>query len=186
VGQYPALIRQIVSSEPVDRTVPIVETPDRGTVCARPGRLRRQSIFAASPLIDLGVFDVVLRHNHFILIDRSADTLIDQAASAGIGVLNAAVYGGGILAASRRRDYAYTPASGGGPGRGRRNGCRMSAVRMRSGDRGPAVFTARPAHRRHCGGITKPERIAKLVDAASLTLSDDLWHELERPRPPSP
>ena len=44
------------------------------------------------------VFDVVLSHNQFTLIDQGADALFDYASSRGIGVLNAAPYGGGMLA----------------------------------------------------------------------------------------
>ena len=45
-----------------------------------------------------GIFDVVLTHNRFTLLDRSAEPLIAEAYAGGIGVLNAAVYGGGLLA----------------------------------------------------------------------------------------
>src|SRR5688572_12444585 len=48
--------------------------------------------------LDLGDFDVILSHNRFTLVDRSADELFARAVELGVGVLNAAVYGGGILA----------------------------------------------------------------------------------------
>ncbi|CAM3684257.1 aldo/keto reductase [Occultella aeris] len=59
-----------------------------------------------------GVFDVVLTHNRWSLVDRSADELIQEAFDAGVGVLNAAVFGGGVLArglVSGAR-YAYRDA----------------------------------------------------------------------------
>ena len=62
--------------------------------------------------LDLGVFDVILCHNRFTLVDRSADELFTRAVKLGVGVLNAAVYGGGILARPRESTkYSYKPAS---------------------------------------------------------------------------
>ena len=59
-----------------------------------------------------GIFQVVLTHNRWTLLDRSAGPLLDHCADAGIPVLNAAPFGGGVLAqglaASQR--YAYRPA----------------------------------------------------------------------------
>ncbi|MEO5534598.1 MAG: aldo/keto reductase [Pseudolysinimonas sp.] len=62
--------------------------------------------------LDLGVFDVILCHNRFTLVDRSADDLFTRAVELGVGVLNAAVYGGGILARpGQSTNYSYQPAS---------------------------------------------------------------------------
>jgi D-threo-aldose 1-dehydrogenase len=59
------------------------------------------------------VFDAVLNHNRWTLMDRSADGLWTEARSRGMAVLNAAPFGGGILAgsASRGISYGYRPAS---------------------------------------------------------------------------
>ena len=51
-----------------------------------------------SRYLDVGVFDVVLVHNQFTLISQAADRLIDEANARGVAVLNAAPYGGGMLA----------------------------------------------------------------------------------------
>ena len=62
--------------------------------------------------LDLGVFEVLLTHNRYTLVDRSADFLIDRAASEGLGVVNAAYLGGGLLAnPDGPRRYAYRPAA---------------------------------------------------------------------------
>ncbi|MFZ0218084.1 MAG: aldo/keto reductase, partial [Candidatus Dormiibacterota bacterium] len=60
-----------------------------------------------------GAFQVVLTHNRYTLVDRSAGPLLDDAGRLGIGALNAAVYGGGILARGPAAvsTYAYRPAS---------------------------------------------------------------------------
>jgi D-threo-aldose 1-dehydrogenase len=51
-----------------------------------------------SRYLDLDVFDVVLVHNQFTLISQAASALINDAFGRGVAVLNAAPYGGGMLA----------------------------------------------------------------------------------------
>lgn len=55
-------------------------------------------------------FDVLLTHNRFTLVDRSALPLIEDAVSQGMGVFNAAPFGGGLLArgSASGATYAYT------------------------------------------------------------------------------
>src|SRR5690349_21546565 len=56
--------------------------------------------------IRTGAFDVVLTHSRFNLVDRSAEPLLDEARELGVAVLNAAPFGGGILAgANHARGY---------------------------------------------------------------------------------
>src|SRR5690606_38535598 len=54
-----------------------------------------------SPLANMeplyGIFDVVLNHNRYTLLDRSAEAMYRDACARGMGVLNAAPYGGGTL-----------------------------------------------------------------------------------------
>ena len=59
-----------------------------------------------------GIFQVVLTHNRWTLLDRSAEPLLDDCAKAGLPVLNAAPFGGGILAqgSAFSQKYAYRPA----------------------------------------------------------------------------
>ncbi|WP_035749181.1 aldo/keto reductase [Arthrobacter sp. 35W] len=74
---------------------------------------------AAGPLpllaeyLATGAFDAVLSHNRFTLADRSAAGLFADARARGITVVNAAPFGGGILAGSAASAgrYAYRPAS---------------------------------------------------------------------------
>jgi D-threo-aldose 1-dehydrogenase len=54
--------------------------------------------------VETGVFDVVQTHNRFTLLDRTSDTLITVAAELGLGVINAAPYGGGLLSDVVRHD----------------------------------------------------------------------------------
>lgn len=63
--------------------------------------------------IATGEFEVVLSHNRFTLIDRSAQPLMDDACERGVAFVNGAPYGGGILAKGPdvQPKYAYRPAS---------------------------------------------------------------------------
>lgn len=60
-----------------------------------------------------GVFDVLLTHNRFTLVDRSATELIADAFSRRMGVFNAAPFGGGLLAhgSASAGTYAYQKSS---------------------------------------------------------------------------
>jgi D-threo-aldose 1-dehydrogenase len=62
--------------------------------------------------IRTGAFDVVLTHSRFNLVDRSAEPLLDEARELGVAVLNAAPFGGGILAGANHAKgyFAYHEA----------------------------------------------------------------------------
>src|SRR4051812_1214545 len=47
--------------------------------------------------VGLGVFEAVITHNRFTLLDRSAEPLLHDCAEAGVAVVNGAPFGGGIL-----------------------------------------------------------------------------------------
>ena len=47
--------------------------------------------------IETGLFDAVITHNRYTLLNTNADPLIDAAAQRGMAVLNAAPYGSGML-----------------------------------------------------------------------------------------
>ncbi|QEO14445.1 aldo/keto reductase [Agromyces intestinalis] len=59
-----------------------------------------------------GHFEALITHNRFTLVDRSADHLLSVARENGLGVMNAAPYGGGLLTAwpPPRTRYAYDEA----------------------------------------------------------------------------
>ncbi|WP_200807820.1 aldo/keto reductase [Demequina sp. NBRC 110056] len=58
------------------------------------------------------LLDVVLTHNRFTLVDRTADALITEAHQRGMGVLNGAVFAGGVLATHPRTSSLYGYAAG--------------------------------------------------------------------------
>ena len=56
--------------------------------------------------INTGMFDAVVTHNRYTIVDARAEELLNEAADRGMGVFNAAPFGGGLLAGHGSR-YAY-------------------------------------------------------------------------------
>lgn len=124
-------------------------------------------------------FDVVLTHNRFNLLNRSAAELIDFAVARGMAVLNAAPYGSGILAKpAESRRFAYKEA----PDAVAERVMRMDAISARHGVPLGAValqFSMRdPRITATVCGVTRPERVAETIAWATLPIPDALWEEL--------
>jgi D-threo-aldose 1-dehydrogenase len=125
-------------------------------------------------------FDVVLTHNRFTLLNRSAEGLIDFAVSRGMAVLNAAPYGSGILAKpAHSRRFAYKEA----PDEVGERAMRMAAICARHGvPLGAAAlqFSMRdPRIVSTVCGVTRPERVEQTIAWATLPIADALWDELK-------
>lgn len=134
-----------------------------------------------SRYFDLGVFDVLLVHNRWTLVDRSAGELIGRAVEAGAGIVNAAVLGGGILAdrTGSNTSYGYRPASEETLAaiRAMRDVCErwgtdLATAAIRFSTRDPRIGST-------IVGISKPARIETTIAAATTDLPDDFWAELE-------
>jgi len=163
----------------------LVELRDAGAVGAiglAGGRVQEIARYLA-----LGVFDVLLVHNRWTLVDRSAGPIIAEARSQGMGVLNAAVYGGGILARAPggTASYGYRPA----PPPLLEAVDEMRAVCARYGtDLRTAALQFSLRDERFAAtivGMSRPERVAQTLAAAAAALPDDLFDELETLVPPS-
>ena len=163
----------------------LVELRDTGAVGAiglAGGRVQEMARYLA-----LGVFDVLLVHNRWTLVDRSAGAIIAEARSQGMGVLNAAVYGGGILARAPggTASYGYRPA----PPPLLEAVDEMRAVCARYGtDLRTAALQFSLRDERFAAtivGMSRPERVAQTLAAAAAVLPDDLFDELETLVPPS-
>ena len=136
--------------------------------------------------LDLGVFDVILCHNRFTLVDRSADELFTRAVGLGVGVLNAAVYGGGILARpGQSTNYCYRPAS-------RELLAAIAAMDAVCTGHGIDLATAAlqfslrdPRIDATVVGISRDSRIPSLIAAAATHIPDVVWEELEQLVPPA-
>ena len=136
--------------------------------------------------VHTGAFDAVLTHNRFTLVDQSAAVLIDEAHEAGLGVLNAAPYGGGILAKGPKFTdrYAYRPAPKDVLDRitAMQSLCEQAGVTL-----GAAAlqYSLRNQHvTSTVVGTATPEHVDALIDIASKPLPDELWEQLDGLVPP--
>lgn len=136
--------------------------------------------------LDTGEFEVVLSHNRYTLLDRSAESLFDNAAGRGLGVLNAAPYGGGMLSKgpSVQPNYAY----GAPAGQVRAAADAMEAACARHDV--PLAAAALQFSMRSelidstVVGMSSPERLAQTLELAAVVVPDELWSELEQLTPP--
>lgn len=136
--------------------------------------------------LDLGVFEVLLTHNRWTLVDGSAEPLLDRCAAAGVGVVNAAVFGGGVLARPEAGSarYGYRPlqprtaaAIGAMSEACRRAGTTLAAAALQLSLRDDRVGST-------VVGVSHPDRLTSLVQHAVEPLPDVLWDELVALRPP--
>jgi D-threo-aldose 1-dehydrogenase len=127
------------------------------------------------------LFDVVLTHNRWTLVDRSAGPLIEDAAARGLGVLNAAVFGGGILAsgAASTTRYAYREAAPELIAAVRAIeqlctdcGVPLAAAAVQFSTRDPRITTT-------VVGASRPERIAQSVELATVPVPEQLWSDID-------
>ncbi len=131
--------------------------------------------------VETGAFDLLVTHNRFTLLNRSGSALIDAAAARGMGVLNAAPYGSGLLAKGPDSGarYVYQEASSEVLEQARAMDvvCRRYDVPL-----GAAALQFSMRDSRITStivGMTKPERIQQTLEWASHPIPDDLWTELE-------
>ena len=130
--------------------------------------------------VGLGVFDAVISHNRYTLVDQSAGPLLDDAVARGVAFINAAPYGGGMLV--RGPDavptYCYQPASDETLSRVRRmqtacaaKGVPLAAAALQFSLRDERVTST-------IVGMSTPERVDQTVELAEWPIDDDLWSEL--------
>ena len=129
-----------------------------------------------------GEFEVLLSHNRYTLLDRSAEALFGEAAEQGIGVLNAAPYGGGMLSKGpdvqpkygygTRADAVAEAATAMQQACGR-YGVPLAAAALQFSLRSPVVDST-------VVGVSAPERVAQTLELAGVDVPDELWAELEQ------
>ncbi len=128
-----------------------------------------------------GAFEAVITHNRYTLLNRSAAPLLDMAHSRGLGVLNAAPYGSGILAKGpdAYARYAYQDAPAEMVERTRqidaiclRHGVPLAAAALQFSTRDPRVQTT-------IVGMSRRERLDQTVELARHPIPDELWSDLD-------
>lgn len=131
--------------------------------------------------VELDVFEAVITHNRYTLINRSAEPLIDLAHKKGLAVVNAAPYGSGILAKGPDAypRYAYQEAPDKILNRVRvidevckRYGVPIAAVALHFSLRDPRITST-------IVGMSKPERIRQTIDLVNTHIPAGVWEELE-------
>jgi len=138
---------------------------------------------AAGPLslveayVDTGLFDVMLTHNRYTLLNRSATALMEKAVGQGMGVINAAPFGGGILAtgATAGATYAYESAGESVVAYVRqlqeicaRDGLPLAAVALQFSLRNPLISTTMV-------GTASAARVAQFHEFMTLEIPEELW-----------
>ena len=135
--------------------------------------------------LDTGEFEVVLSHNRYTLLDRSAEPLFRSAADRGLGVLNAAPYGGGMLSKGPRVQHKYAygapddrirEAAEAMEASCRRHEIPLAAAALQFSMRSELI-------RSTLVGVSSPQRIAQTLELAAVTIPDELWSELEEAVP---
>ncbi len=131
--------------------------------------------------VETGAFEAVITHNRYTLLNQSAEPLIELAYQRGLGVLNAAPYGSGLLAkgpAAYPR-YAYTAAP-----EDLLN--RAGAMERICADyniplAAPALqFSLRDQRiDSTIVGMSRPERLQQTLDMAAIAIPDEMWARLD-------
>ena len=131
--------------------------------------------------VETGLFEAVITHNRYTLVDRTAEPLLDIAAERSLAALNAAPYGSGILAkgpdAYARYEYREAPREMVEQVRKMEGACReadvpLAAAALQFSLRDPRVVST-------IVGISRPERVGQTLELATRPIPDELWEMLD-------
>ena len=135
--------------------------------------------------VETDLFDALVTHNRFTLLDRSADALLDAATSRELGVTNAAPFGAGVLTGDPRFADAYgyqpmTPDVARGFDRVRAAcaaaGVPLAAAALQFSVRDPRIHST-------IVGLSTLARLDAAIADATLPIAEALWENLESVRP---
>ena len=139
--------------------------------------------------VETGVFDAVLIHNRFTLVDHSAEPVFADAKARGMAVFNAAPFGSGLLVKGPHSGakYAYRPAGEElleWTERLQRvcaeHGTSMAAAALHYSLRSPLIDST-------VVGVSSPHRREQLDELVQAEVPDGLWGAIESLGPaPSP
>jgi D-threo-aldose 1-dehydrogenase len=131
--------------------------------------------------VETDLFEAVITHNRYTLVDRTAEPLLDVAAQRGVAALNAAPYGSGILAkgpdAYARYEYSEAPQKLVEQVREMEGACRefgvpLAAAALQFSARDPRVVST-------IVGMSRPERVGQTLELAIHPIPDELWERLD-------
>ena len=136
--------------------------------------------------VETDLFEAVITHNRYTLVNRTAEPLLDVAAQRGVAALNAAPYGSGILAkgpdAYARYEYKEAPQEMVERVRAMEQECRelgvpLAAAALQFSLRDPRVVST-------VVGLSRPERVDQTIELATHPVPDELWERLDALAPP--
>lgn len=128
-----------------------------------------------------GAFQVVLSHNRYTLVDSSAAVLVEECAARGVGFVNAAPFGGGMLVKGPDEvpTYCYAPVDDAVLNRVRaiESACRdhgvpMAAVALQFSARDERVAST-------VVGMSRPQRFAEMQELINIPVPSELWSAIE-------
>ncbi len=131
--------------------------------------------------VETDLFEAVVTHNRYTLVNRTAEPLLDVAAQRGVAALNAAPYGSGILAkgpdAYARYEYKEAPQEMVESVRKMERACQefgvpLPAAALQFSLRDPRVVST-------IVGISRPERVAQTLELATHPIPHELWPTLD-------
>jgi D-threo-aldose 1-dehydrogenase len=130
--------------------------------------------------VETDLFEAVITHNRYTLVNRTAEPLLDVAAQRGVAALNAAPYGSGILAkgpdAYARYEYREASQEMVERVRAMERACLefdvpLAAAALQFSLRDPRVVST-------IVGISRPERVGQTLELATRPIPDELWERL--------
>ena len=133
------------------------------------------------PLLKDWPFDVLINHNRYTLLNRSADEMYSWAHEAGIAILNAAPFAGGILAKgsaqTNRVAYQETGDEGLAPVRAIEAACARldvepGAAALQFSLRDPRITST-------LVGVSRPASIERNLKWAAAKIPADFWEALK-------
>jgi D-threo-aldose 1-dehydrogenase len=126
------------------------------------------------------VFDVVISHNRYTLVDQTAEPLIQDAMARGVAFINAAPFGGGMLVKGpdAAPNYCYRPASPAIIERVRKMeelcaeySVPLAAAALQFSTRDPRISST-------IVGMSEPARVEETLQLAGLDIPDDFWDRI--------
>ncbi len=128
--------------------------------------------------VESGAFSVLITHNRFTLLNRSAGPLLDAAGRQGVAVVNAAPYNSGVLIKGGGR-FVYRAAPPEVVARVQRmaeiataHGVPLAAAALQFSLRDPRVVST-------VVGMTKPEQVDETLELSRHPIPDALWAALD-------
>jgi D-threo-aldose 1-dehydrogenase len=137
--------------------------------------------------LETDLFEAVITHNRYTLVERSADPLFDVAAERKVAALNAAPYGSGILAkgpdAYARYEYGEAPREMVEQVRAMQDACRefdvpLAAAALQFSLQDPRIVST-------IVGMSRPKRVQQTLELAVHPIPAELWERLNVLAPPN-